>query len=77
MLRATSRAPIVPAAPARDSITSGWPSSVLISGVSMRPNVSVVDPGWCGTTMRTGWVGKSPAARAAGLQTSIAASKGK
>ena len=49
--------PMMPLAPGRVSITTGWPQASLIFCPRMRAIVSVVPPGFHGTIMRIGLVG--------------------
>src|SRR6476660_25764 len=56
---------MVPPAPPRLSITTGWPRLSCSFWPSTRPTMSVPPPGGYGTTRRIGRVGKGSAARAA------------
>src|SRR5262245_1993689 len=48
---------MAPPAPARWSITNGWPQDSVSFSVTRRPTMSVEPPGVNGTTRRTGLVG--------------------
>ena len=53
-LRATASAAMLPPAPGRFSITTGWPSSGAIRSASSRAVMSAAPPGGKGTTMLQG-----------------------
>src|SRR5688572_16116853 len=55
--RTTSLAPMLPAAPARFSTTTGWPSGACSRSAIRRAKMSVEPPGANGTTRRTGLFG--------------------
>src|SRR5687768_13531888 len=55
--RTTSLAPMLPAAPARFSTTTGWPSGACSRSAIRRAKMSVEPPGAKGTTRRTGLFG--------------------
>ncbi|MFC7555966.1 hypothetical protein ACFQU7_32660 [Pseudoroseomonas wenyumeiae] len=55
----------MPPAPARFSITSGWPSSCDMRGVTRRVMISVLVPAPKGTITRIGRSGQLPCEKAA------------
>ena len=53
----TASVPIMPPAPPRFSITTGWPSCWPIGSATSRAQISVAPPAGSGTTMRIGRFG--------------------
>src|ERR1041384_4107262 len=64
--------PIMPPAPERFSITTGWPSMLDIFSVRMRLMTSDGPPAGNGTMKRIGWLGKSWAIDIPGHSSSVA-----
>ena len=62
---ATRSVPMLPLAPGRFSITTGWPSIGCRLSATTRPTMSGVEPGPNGTISRSGFVGQSCAAAGA------------
>ena len=64
--------PMLPPAPGRFSITTGWPHFSDSFWPTMRASASEAPPGVCGTMMRTGLAGKVWARAAGALPKTVA-----